>query len=357
MTQHTGFTSGSKSGTPSLLDEVGRVKSRVDYVILNQLLPSSSPLKEVDLLYRMMRDYPQRKGKGLRPFFCVSTCKAFGGEESDCLLTAACIELFQNWILIHDDIEDSSELRRGEPTLHRKYDEGLAINAGDALHARMWGFLLRNRKLLGEERTLRILDEFSRMVNETTEGQHMELVWVVENKWGLNESDYLKMVTKKTAWYTVTSPCRLGAIVAGAGEGEMKKLLEFGTKLGMAFQIQDDALNLVGDAEKYGKETSDDILEGKRTLILLRLLEVAESGEREKVLKIMGKSRNRKTAEDVRYVISLMKKHGAIRYSQEKASHLLGEALEVLGTVEWKGEKESVELLARVARYSVERQW
>jgi len=120
MTQHTGFTSGSKSGTPSLLDEVGRVKSRVDYVILNQLLPSSSPLKEVDLLYRMMRDYPQRKGKGLRPFFCVSTCKAFGGEESDCLLTAACIELFQNWILIHDDIEDSSELRRGEPTLHRR---------------------------------------------------------------------------------------------------------------------------------------------------------------------------------------------------------------------------------------------
>ena len=357
MTQHARFTNRSKSGMASLLDEVARVKSRVDDVILNQLLPSSSPLKEVDLLYRMMRDYPQRKGKGLRPFFCVTTCRALGGEESESLLTAACIELFQNWILIHDDIEDSSELRRGEPTLHRKYDEGLAINAGDALHARMWGFLLRNRKPLGEERTLRILEEFSKMVNETTEGQHMELVWVVENKWKLNEVDYLEMVSRKTSWYTVTSPCRLGAIVAGAGEGELKKLLEFGTKLGMAFQIQDDALNLVGDAEKYGKESSDDILEGKRTLILLRLIEVAERGEREKVLKIMGKSRNRKTAEDIRYVISLMKKHGAIKYAQGKASHLLGEALGVLGTVEWKGEKESVELLTRVARYSVERQW
>src|SRR3989449_9255312 len=164
------------------------------------------------------------------------------------------------------------------------------------------------------------------------------------------------MVSRKTSWYTVTSPCRLGAIVAGAGEEELKKLLEFGTKLGMAFQIQDDALNLVGDAEKYGKESSDDILEGKRTLILLRLLEVAESGEREKVLKIMGKSRNRKTAEDVRYVISLMKKHGAIRHSQEKASHLLGEALEVLGTVEWKGGKVSVQLLHAAARQCVERQ-
>ena len=185
----------------------------------------------------------------------------------------------------------------------------------------------------------------------------MELVWVVENKWKLNEVDYLEMVSRKTSWYTVTSPCRLGAIVAGAGEGELKKLLEFGTKLGMAFQIQDDALNLVGDAEKYGKESSDDILEGKRTLILLRLIEVAERGEREKVLKIMGKSRNRKTAEDIRYVISLMKKHGVIKYAQGKATQLLGEALGVLGTVEWKGGKESVELLTRVARYSVERQW
>jgi len=87
------------------------------------------------------------------------------------------------------------------------------------------------------------------------------------------------------------------------------------------------------------------------------LLEVAQRGERERVLKIMGKPRNRKTADDIRYVISLMKKHGAIKYAQGKASHLLGEALGVLGTVEWKGEKESVELLTRVARYSVERQW
>src|SRR3989442_5194353 len=252
MTQHARFTNRSKSGMASHLDEVARFKSRVDDVILNQLLPSWSRVEDVDLLYRMMRDYPQRKAKGLRPFFCVTTCKALGGDEGESLLTAACIELFQNWILIHDDIEDSSELRRGEPTLHRKYDEGLAINARHALHARMWGFLLRNSKPLGEERTLRILEEFSRMVNETTEAQHMELVWVVENKWKLNESDYLEMVSRKTSWYTVTSPCRLGAIVAGAGEEELKKLFKFRTKLRMGLQIQDDAPNPKGDAEKDG---------------------------------------------------------------------------------------------------------
>src|SRR2546428_11618688 len=112
MTQHARFTNRSKSGMASLLDEVARVKSRVDDVILNQLLPSSSPLKEVDLLYRMMRDYPQRKGEGLRPLFCVTTCRARGGEASESVPTGGRIELFQNWILTHDGIEDSSELRR-----------------------------------------------------------------------------------------------------------------------------------------------------------------------------------------------------------------------------------------------------
>ena len=346
-----------RTRAPPLLHELARVKSRVDDLILNELLPSSSPLDGVDLLYRMMRDYPARTAKGLRPFFCVTSCKALGGEENRVLLTAACVELFQNWILIHDDIEDGSELRRGKPTLHKEYNEALAINAGDALHARMWGFLLRNRETLGEKSTIRILEEFSRMVNETTEGQHMELSWVVDRRWDLDESDYLAMVTRKTAWYTVTSPCRLGAIVAGAGAGELKKLLEFGTKLGVAFQIQDDALNLVGDAQRYGKESSDDILEGKRTLILLRLLQVAGGGEREKLLKIMGKSRGLKTADDVRYVVSQVKKHRTIEYAREKASRLLSEALAALGTIEWKGERRSVELLDRLARYSVERQW
>src|SRR3989454_4686513 len=201
MTQHARFTNRSKSGMASLLDEVARVKSRVDDVTLNQLLPPSSPLKEVDLLYRMMRDYPQRKGKGLRPFFCVTTCRALGGEESESLLTAACLELFQNWILIHDDIEDASELRRGSPSLHKKYDWTLALNAGDALHARMWGALLDNQTRLGQAKTLRVMGEFYRMINETTEGQHIELGWVVGKRWNLSEEDYYMMCTKKTSWY------------------------------------------------------------------------------------------------------------------------------------------------------------
>ncbi len=337
--------------------EMARVKSKVDKLILDELLPRSSPLAEVDLLYKMMRDYAERPAKGLRPFICVTACQAMGGKEADALLTAACLELFQHWILIHDDIEDASELRRGQPTLHRKYGESLALNAGDALHARMWGILATNQARLGPERTLKVLSEFSRMVNETTEGQHMELVWVHDRKWDLDESDYYRMCVKKTSWYTVASPCRLGAIIAGAGTSDLDKLLQFGLKLGVGFQIQDDALNLVGDQSKYGKAQSDDILEGKRTVMLLRMLKVAKPEERARVVALMNRPRGEKTAADVEYIVSLMKSYDTIGYAQAKARELLREALGILNTVGWKGDRSSVSLLESVARFAVERQW
>ena len=340
-----------------LQGDMKRVKSRVDDLILNRLLPRSSEIREVNLLYTMMRDYPSRQAKGMRPFLCVTACKAAGGAEDDAILTASCIELFQNWILIHDDIEDGSELRRGAPALHRKYPESLALNAGDALHARTWESLLKNEEKLGPEKTVAVLEEFSRMVNQTTEGQHMELGWVTAKRWDLGEKDYHEMCTRKTSWYTVASPCRLGAIIAGAGDDVLADLREFGMALGVAFQIQDDALNLVGDEKKYGKAKSDDILEGKRTLILLRLLEVASRDERDRVVAIMNKSREAKTAEDVSYVLSLVDKHDAVGYARKKAAELLKQALATLGGIRWAGDRDSVAKLNSFARFAVEREW
>jgi len=334
-----------------------RVKSKVDSLILDKLLPKSSSIREVDLLYRMMRDYPARPAKGMRPFLCLTACRAAGGTEDSALLTAACIELFQHWILIHDDIEDSSELRRGEPSLHRKYSEPLALNAGDALHARMWGALLTNRGSLGLNTTVRVMEEFSWMVNETTEGQHMELGWVHDGRWDLTESDYYEMCTRKTSWYTVASPCRLGAIVAGADERVLESLKDFGLKLGVAFQIQDDSLNLVGDEKKYGKAKSDDILEGKRTLILLHLLETAGAAERRRVLSIMGKKREEKTEADVEYVLSLIQRRDAIAYARTRAVELMKEAVSALTGIRWRGNKEAAALLESFARFAVEREW
>ena len=337
--------------------EMKRVKQRVDDLILKELLPKSSPIREVSLLYTMMRDYPSRQAKGMRPFLCVTSCRAAGGTEEDALLTASCIELFQNWILIHDDIEDGSELRRGEPALHRKYDDALALNAGDALHARTWEAILRNKPRLGLQRTFAVMEEFSHMVNETTEGQHMELGWVSAKRWDLQEEDYYEMCTRKTSWYTVASPCRLGAIVAGAGGQVLDQLREFGLSLGIAFQIQDDSLNLVGDQKKYGKAKSDDILEGKRSLILLHLLAVASQSERDRVISIMNKSREAKTPDDVSYVLSLIDSYDAVGFARKKANELMKEALVTLSAIEWKGDREAAEMLTSFAKFAVEREW
>jgi geranylgeranyl diphosphate synthase, type II len=280
-----------------------------------------------------------------------------GGSEGDALLTAACLELFQHWILIHDDIEDGSELRRGQPALHRKYGESLALNAGDALHARMWESLLKNEPTLGTERTLKVMKEFSRMVDETTEGQHMELSWVNDGRWDLGEDDYFEMCTKKTSWYTIASPCRLGAIVASASDADLETLLAFGIELGVGFQIQDDTLNLIGDPLKYGKASTDDLLEGKRTLMLLRMLELVDSNDKERVAAIMGKDREAKTEEDIQFVLSLLKRYDTISFAQRRAKEHVERALAALKTVEWKGDASSVSLLQSAARFAVERSW
>jgi len=337
--------------------EMKRVKSEVDRLILDELLPRSSPIREVGLLYRMMRDYPSRPAKGLRPFLCVTACRAAGGSEGDSLLTAACIELFQHWILVHDDIEDQSELRRGQPTLHLKHSLALALNAGDALHAKMWGALLQNERRLGREKTLNVMGEFGRMVGFTTEGQHMELGWVRENRWDLSESDYFEMCTRKTSWYTVAGPCRLGAMVAGSGSETLERLMDFGMKLGVGFQIQDDTLNLVGDQEKYGKARSDDILEGKRTLILLHTLGEADPTERARATTIMSKERGEKTDDDVAYVLGLISKYHAVEYGRQRAHELMEGAIQVLRAIHWEGEKEAASLLESFSRFAVERQW
>jgi geranylgeranyl diphosphate synthase type II len=320
--------------TEGMLSEMTRVKSAVDKLILNDFLPKHSPIREVDLLYKMLRDYPARPAKGMRALMCVSACKAFGGAEADIMITAACIEVFQHWILIHDDIEDASEMRRGSPTLHKIYDWRLALNAGDGLHAIMWGALLRNTKRLGERTSLRVMEEFYSMVSKTTEGQHIELGWVVADKWNLTEEDYSAMCTRKTSWYTVIGPMRLGGVVGGADERSLNLIVEAGKKLGVGFQIHDDILNLSGDQSKYGKEIGDDLLEGKRTLILIRLLSLCSEAERGRIRAIFRLPRERRRKE-ASHLMGMIEKHDTIGYARQMSSRLVSEARAMLREVNW----------------------
>jgi geranylgeranyl diphosphate synthase type II len=288
------------------------------------------PSKKPNELYDLMRDYPMRGGKHLRPAFCMLSCEAFGGNPTKAIRTATALEVFQNWALIHDDIEDESEMRRGKPCLHKLYGVPLAINAGDGLHAIMWEMLFDNRKLLGDEITFRILDEFKKLCTETVEGQAIELSWIANKRYDLAEEDYCQMAGKKTSWYTIITPFRTGAVIAGVEKKVLDHLVDFGMKLGIGFQIQDDLLNLVGEESKYGKEIAGDIAEGKRTLMLIHMLNSCTSAERDRATKTLNKDRSSKTKPEMQYILDLMKKYGSIDHGKKKAKEFASESKGIL---------------------------
>ena len=231
-------------------------------------------------LYDLVREYPGRRGKGIRPSLLLAACQAHGGTAREGLGPAVALEMMHNAFLIHDDLEDASATRRGEPTLHELHGVGLAVNAGDAL-ASMALQPLRDNGLLGTRVAELVLDEFLTMVRVTTEGQAMELGWRRNNAIDLEPADYVNLTGKKTCWYTTVSPLRVGALVGSRGTGALGPLSRFGFFLGVAFQIRDDLLNLVGTDDAHGEELLGDLREGKRTLMLLHLLAHATGSHRD----------------------------------------------------------------------------
>jgi geranylgeranyl diphosphate synthase type II len=311
--------------TAQPLEFLKETKKQIDAHIFD-FLPSEHDHPEVHQFYQMMLDYPLRAGKGLRPAICLLICEAFGGNPQKAVNTAASLELLQNWALIHDDIEDGSDLRRGEPCLHQKYGIPIAINVGDGLHCKMWEMLNRNAALLGYELAFEIASEFAQLSNSIVEGQHIELSWVENNRWNLTEADYWTMCIKKTASYTCITPCRVGALIAGASKNETDPFIHIGMNLGVAFQIQDDVLNLIGEERLYGKEIGGDISEGKRTLILIHLLNTCSQREARRILEIMGQRRVDKDQDEIQEVLNLMKAYESIQYAQQHAKTLAQKA-------------------------------
>ncbi|HVR63265.1 MAG TPA: polyprenyl synthetase family protein [Polyangia bacterium] len=321
---------GSRGGgdddlVPSILDQYGvRAKQRLGQYLRGQ----GDGGGHLAYLYDHLRDYPSRGGRSLRPSLCIASAKAFGGTLEDALDSAVALEIMHNAFLIHDDVEDLSEQRRGRPTLHQLHGVPLAVNAGDAMTVLGLRPLLDNGRTLGPRTALRILEEAERMGREAVEGQAMELGWRRENAVDLDEADYLRMVLKKTCSYTTIFPMRVGAIVAGRDDGEgLDRLSQFSFFLGSAFQIQDDLLNLVGDPEDYGKETAGDLWEGKRTLMLIHLLGQVDGAERDWLRAIMGAPRAAITVADVTRMRRLMDRHGSIEYGRAFAHACAGAAL------------------------------
>ncbi len=283
-----------------------------------RLIPDRRP---IDSLYGLMREYPARGGKGLRPTLCIATCGAFGGQREDAVRIATAVEMFHNAFLIHDDIEDESVNRRGKRCLHTEHGIPLAVNAGDALNLLAVDTVLGNIEGLGLARTLAMIDEIIRMCRESLEGQAVELGWIRKGIVPTRDADYIDMVTKKTSWYTCRSPCRLGAIAAGhTRPRELDRLGEVFKEVGIAFQIQDDVLNLIGEEDLYGKEALGDLLEGKRTLMLIHLMRNLTKRDRAERLRWLGRPRSERTLAESREVLHLMERGGSIEYARAVAA-------------------------------------
>jgi geranylgeranyl diphosphate synthase, type II len=279
-----------------------------------------------EYLPEALRDYPMRGGRSLRSSLCIAVARAFGATAEEALDSAVALEMFHNAFLIHDDIEDASDERRGRPALHAKYGVPVAINVGDAMTVLSLQPLLRNRRTLGLRLSLRIMEEAERMARETVEGQAIELGWRRSNAADLGDDDYLRMVLKKTCWYTTIFPLRVGALIGTRDGVDLDRFLRFGFFVGAAFQIQDDVLNLIGDAKSYGKELAGDIWEGKRTLMIVHLLRHVDSGERKRLRAFLRLTRRRKQAKDVAWVRSLMDSYGSLENARQVAHGLAGAA-------------------------------
>ena len=273
----------------------------------------------VDYHFEMVSDYPKRKGKYLRPALVLLTAQAMGFDLKKSIPTAAAMQISEDWILNHDDIEDKSPDRRGLPTLYRIYGVDLAINAGDALHLLMWQVLLKNFSILDIKTTEKIYQEFFFMLNRTILGQGIELKWSIENRFDLSEEDNFLILESKTGFYTIAGPMRLGAILAGATDQQLELIYKFGVLLGRSFQIVDDLLDLTSDFGGLKKQLGNDIYEGKKTIMLLHLLKNASSNDLTKLKEILNKDGDKKSPDEVAWVIQKMTEYGSLDHGRALA--------------------------------------
>jgi geranylgeranyl diphosphate synthase type II len=216
-------------------------------------------------------------GKRIRPVVTLLACEAVGGEAGDALHAGAGIEILHNFTLVHDDIMDHAETRRGRLTIHKKWDENIAILSGDALLALAYRALLRTKSSSIQE----ISKVFTEGVVTVCEGQALDKEFETRSRVHVNE--YLMMIEKKTG-KLVSVAAQVGALIGKAAPAELEALRRYGEYVGRAFQLQDDLLDIIADEKEFGKTIGGDLVEGKKTFLLLEALRRAK-GEQKKMLQ------------------------------------------------------------------------
>ena len=215
-------------------------------------------------------------GKRIRPQLAMIASQLFGGKDEEVLPAALALEVFHNFTLLHDDVMDHADVRRGRPTVHVKWNANTAILSGDQM-------LIEAYKLLAgvpKEKLSQCLDMFNKMATEICEGQQYDVDF--ESKETVSEAEYLMMIGKKTAVLLATA-LQMGAYIAGASQDEQETLALFGTSIGLAFQIQDDILDVWGDPATFGKAIGGDICCNKKTYVTIIAQKIADEESRKEL--------------------------------------------------------------------------
>jgi len=261
-------------------------------------------------------------GKRLRPILTLMTADCFGGDVNKALDAALAVEVFHNFSLIHDDIMDDAPLRRGQQTVHEKWDLNTGILSGDAMLIMAYQ-LFENYP---PETFQNLLTLFSKTALEVCEGQQYDVDFETRN--AVSIAEYLKMIEYKTA-VLVAAAMKMGAIIAGASDEDQNRCYEFGKNLGIAFQLQDDYLDAFGNPETFGKQVGGDIIENKKTYLYLKALEFSSENDQQK-LRHLFNATNTDSKTKIELVKQIFTTSGSAEATKKAITSYTKTAFEVL---------------------------
>jgi geranylgeranyl diphosphate synthase type II len=298
-----------------------------------------------EALYEPVKYILSLGGKRMRPALGLMACSLFNQAVHLAIKPALAIEIFHNFTLLHDDIIDQSIVRRGQPAVHEKWDTNAAILSGDVMAILSYNILAD----VEESQLKEIFQLFNLMALQVCEGQQLDIDF--EGRMDVDVNEYLKMIELKTA-VLIASSLKAGALAGGAEMLDADLLYEFGRNLGIAFQLQDDYLDVFGDPEKTGKKIGNDILTNKKTFLLIKALELAKGNTRKELLKLI-KGKDANPEDKIRDVINIYLSLQLDEISNELADSHYRRAIMYLDRVNIPGERKKP--LADFAEYMINR--
>ena len=264
-------------------------------------------------------------GKRLRPYMVIRSCQILGGKSSDAMISASAVEMVHNFTLVHDDIMDNDEMRHGVPTVHKKFGMPIAILAGDVLFSK--AFQIISESKLSPNANTHLISRLAKACVDVCEGQLLDIKMADEKRIP-TEAEYIAMIGKKTAALFDVS-CAMGAICATNKPKDISNLSDFGRNLGIAFQITDDLIGVMGDPKVTKKPVGNDLREGKKSLPILMAIKLAKGNERKTILKAFGNSKISK--KDLNKAVEVIRSLGieekvrnqALKYAEKSEKSLI----------------------------------